>query len=73
MKSWTRALALIGIGWYIALSIAIGAGVGLWLDHRFGTGVLLTLIGLTFGMVLAMYGAYRLVVAVMKDIRNGGS
>lgn len=73
MKNSGRALALIGIGWYIALSIVIGAAGGVWLDHRFGTRILFTLIGLTLGLILAMYGAYRLVVAVMKDTRNGGN
>ena len=72
MQKWGRALTLAGIGWYIALCIVIGAVVGVWLDRQFGTRILLTLIGLTFGLVLAMFGAYRMVVAVMKDTRDGG-
>lgn len=72
MKSWTRALALMGIGWYIALCIVIGAGVGLWLDRTLDTGILLTLLGLTFGLVLAMYGSYRMIMAVLKDNNDGG-
>jgi len=72
MMNWGRAMALMGIGWYIALCIVIGAGVGIWLDHVFGTRIVLTLVGLTLGLMLAMYGAYKMIVAVMKDNLDGG-
>ncbi len=52
---WT----LMGLGWYIGLSIALPLFGGWWLDGKLGTGPWFTLGGLMFGLVLACVGAYR--------------
>ena len=61
------AFRLLGLGWYIAGSIILGTGSGLWLDRRLGTLPLFTLLGVVTGGVVALYGVYRLVSPLMKD------
>lgn len=60
MNRWLMALRLIGIGWYVALSIVLPAGGGLWLDTRLNSRPLFTLVGLGIGIVVAFYGVYRM-------------
>lgn len=65
-------LRLLGLGWYIALSIILGTVGGLWLDRRLGTLPLFTLVGVLIGSVMAFYGVYRLVAPLMNgDERTG--
>ncbi len=61
------ALGLLGIGWYFALSIVGGIGGGLLLDGWLGTKPLFTAIGLLFGMLVAFWGAYKLLMQVLSD------
>ena len=60
MNRWLVALRLIGIGWYVALSIVLPAVGGLWLDTRLNIRPLFTLVGLGIGIVVAFYGVYRM-------------
>ena len=55
---------LMGVGWAVALSIAGGAGGGFWLDSRFDTGPVLTLVGLAIGIVVAFAGMIRILNAM---------
>lgn len=55
------AWRLIGIGWFVALSIIVFTLGGLWLDNKLNTKPWLTLTGATLGTFVAMYGVYRLV------------
>ncbi len=52
------AFALVGIGTYLAISIAGMAVVGNLLDRRFDTEPVLTLIFLVLGLAVGFYGAY---------------
>ena len=70
MKRWVAALRLVGIGWYIAICIALGIGVGFWLDHVADTKPLLTLIGLGFGLLLAFFGVYRMLLPALRQERD---
>ena len=63
---------VVGLGWYLALCIAGGAAGGFWLDGRFGTKPLLTLVGLLLGIVLGFYGLYRIVAPMMESGRDDG-
>ena len=49
---------LIGMGVATALCIAVGVGGGYWLDRTFHTGVLLTFVGLAFGVIAAVLVIY---------------
>jgi F0F1-type ATP synthase assembly protein I len=58
-----RGLSLFfTVGATVVLSILIPTGIGWWLDQpgQFNTHPLYTLIGITFGTVLAGYGLFRL-------------
>ena len=65
-QSFTLALRLMGLGWYIATSIILGTAGGLWLDRRLGTLPLFTLLGVIAGSGVAFYGVYRMVAPLMN-------
>ena len=60
-------LKLIGIGWYVGLSIGVGAMIGYWVDQRFETNPLFTLIGGLVGVLCAVMGMIRMLVAILKE------
>lgn len=62
----------MGVGWYVGLSIAGGTGGGFWLDGRFDTSPLLTLVGLALGIVVAFAGMIR-ILSAMWDGDSGGT
>ena len=72
MGGLPAALRLVGIGWYVALCIALGAGGGVWLDRRFDLSPVLTLVGLFLGLGLAFYGGYLMLLDVVLTIRQRG-
>ncbi len=61
---------LLGIGWYVALSIVAGILGGRWLDDLFDTGVVFTLIGLALGLTVAFVGMYRMLARVLAEDSN---
>jgi len=65
MPWWALALRVVGIGWYIALCIVLGVAGGLWLDRRWGTGILFTLLGTGLGTAVAFYGMYQMIRPLM--------
>ena len=60
-------LRLLGIGWYVALSILGGGLGGAWLDDRLDLGPLFTLVGLGLGVAVAVVGMYRMLLAVLSE------
>jgi len=60
MNRWRTGLQFIGIGWYISLTILGGILLGRWLDSKLGTEPLLLIAGLFLGLIIAFYGAYRM-------------
>ena len=58
-------LQLVGVGWYVAVCIIGGLGVGLWLDRKLDMVPVFTLSGILFGTVLAFYGIYKMVLPLM--------
>ena len=59
------ALRLVGIGWYVAICIGGGAAGGFWLDGRFDLSPIFALLGLCVGVVIAITGMYRMLMAVL--------
>lgn len=59
---------LIGIGFYIGLTIVLFTVGGLQLDKMFETGKLFTVAGLAIGLALALYGAYQQLMEVLDLI-----
>jgi F0F1-type ATP synthase assembly protein I len=66
MNRLPRTTRLIGIGWYFAVCIILGLVGGVLLDRVAGTEPLLTLIGLTLGLLLAFYGGYQMLMDVIR-------
>ena len=52
-RSSLQPFRVLGMGWAIVLSIVFGLLGGLWLDGRFGTSPVLTVVGLVLGLALA--------------------
>ena len=69
MKRWYTALQLLGVGWYVSVSILFGVIAGRWLDDRFGSEPWLLIAGLLLGITVAFYGIYRMIPKIV----NGGS
>ena len=67
MRKWAVAGRLIGIGWYIGICIAGGIIGGVWLDTKFDSGVIFTLVGLFLGLALAFLGTYRMLLPLIKE------
>ena len=70
MNKWLPALRVTGIGFYIATCIAGGTLIGWWFG---GKRPLYTIIGLVAGLVLALYGAYRMMRPLLNTDSNKGN
>jgi len=56
------AFGLIGqVGLYISAGALLGIAAGLFIDNRFHTSPLATLIGLLLGLAVGIYMVYRLI------------
>jgi F0F1-type ATP synthase assembly protein I len=64
MNRWIPALRVTGIGFYIAICIVGGTLAGWWLG---GKKPLFMIIGLLAGLVIAVYGVYRMIRPLMND------
>ncbi len=58
--------ALSGMGFTIAVPIALCVVIGNYLDGLLHTGSLFILLGLLLGLITGIYGAYRLYTAIFK-------
>ena len=66
MRRWQAALNIIGVGWFVGLSILLGVLGGLWLDSKFNTQPIFVLAGLYLGFIVAVYGIYRILLPLLK-------
>jgi ATP synthase protein I len=73
MNRWTAALRLTGVGFFIGISIVGGTFAGLWLDSKFNTSPLFILLGLFLGLVVAVYGVYRMIIPLIKNNQDKGN
>ena len=70
VREWVRPVQfLLTIGWYVALSLIIPAGIGYWLDRpeMWNKQPLFTLIGLGVGTVVAFVGLFRMLRQFKAD------
>lgn len=59
---------LIGIGFYIGITIVLFTVGGIQLDKMLESGKLFTVAGLAIGLFLALFGAYQQLMEVLKEI-----
>ncbi len=67
MSGWGAALRLTGVGFFIGGSILLGVAAGLWLDSKLNTGPILVIAGLFLGIVIAIYGVYRMLLPLIGN------
>ncbi len=72
MKNWESAFWLVGLGWYVAACILLGVIGGRWLDGKLHTGPVFVIVGLVLGMVVAGYGAYKMILPNINNKRKEG-
>jgi len=65
------ALRLLGLGWYVAFCVVVGAAGGIWLDRLSGLAPLFTLLGVLVGTVAAFYGLYKMVIPLFNNPSSG--
>jgi len=58
MQGFPPSVQLMGIGWYVALTIILGVVGGVYLDKAVGSDPVFALLGLALGLVLAFWGGY---------------
>jgi len=71
MNRWIAALRLTGVGFFIGICIAGGALAGWFFS---GKRPVFLIIGLLVGLVVAVYGVYRMIRPLMnekQDKENG--
>ena len=71
-KKLLIALRFAGIGWYIGICIALGIGLGIWLDRKVHLSPLFTFLGLGVGLVAAFWGVYHMLLPTLKGKNNNG-
>jgi|TARA_B110000263_G_scaffold242629_1_gene248346 hypothetical protein len=65
-RTITFLVKFVGIGWYIAICIGLGAFLGNWADARLSLSPLLTIAGVLVGIVTAFLGMYKMLNAVLN-------
>ena len=72
MGRWVAALRLTGVGFYISACIVLGIIAGLWLDGKLNTEPLFMLLGLLFGLVIAIIGVYHMIRPLINGSQDKG-
>ena len=70
MSRWGVALRLTSVGFFIGGSILLGVAAGLWLDSKLHTGPILVIVGLFLGIIIAIYGVYRMLLPLISNKQN---
>ena len=60
-------MRLLGVGWYVGISVLLGVLGGFWLDSKYGTKPLWVIVGLVLGVVVAVYGVYQMLLPLIKN------
>ena len=61
---------LVGIGWYVAVCIGLGAIVGVWADKALGTSPILSVLGTLVGVATSVLGMVRMLTSVLRNMRK---
>jgi len=74
-KRWAGVIRFIGIGWYIAACILLGALGGRWIGQKLdgrSSEVIFTILGLIGGLIVAFFGVYRMFRAIESNNQDKG-
>jgi ATP synthase protein I len=66
-ETWLAFMTYGSLGLEMGLSVAIGIAIGYFLDKRFGTSPILTLVFLMFGLIAGMRRLYTLWKKMEKE------
>ena len=67
-KRYGAIVRLVGDGWYVGICIGVGAWAGLWADDLLELSPLLPLTGIAIGLVVALLGMIRMLIAVLRYV-----
>jgi len=70
MSRWVVAMRLVGVGWFVGISILLGVLGGLWLDNKFGIKPVFVIVGLILGLIVAGYGVYQMLLPLIRNKQN---
>ena len=73
MERRQAALRLVGLGWFVGVSVGVGIWGGRQIDERLDTSPLMVIIGLVVGVIVAFYGVYRMILPNISKKQNMGS
>ena len=66
-KMWRSALHHSAVGLEMGIAVAIGFGVGWWLDDKFGTKPYLMIVMVVFGVAAGFKGLYRVAKEGLRE------
>jgi len=72
MRNWPFLAEFFQLGWVVAFSLLIPLAAGLWLDKRFQTMPLFTLVGMLIGILAATLGTVRIAQRMMARLDQQG-
>ncbi|MFL2635083.1 MAG: AtpZ/AtpI family protein [Dehalococcoidia bacterium] len=61
------AFRLVGIGFYLVVSILLPLSLGIWIDGKLNSEPFFTILMLIFGLVFGFVGVYRQLKEVTKN------
>lgn len=62
-----NGIALIVAGFVLAALVAVGYGIGAWIDRRFGTEPYGAIIGLLVGFVVGFWDLYVIATRILAE------
>ncbi len=74
MQKQAAVTQILIVGFYVAFSLLIPTGIGLWFDKKASHAFpLFTLIGLAVGTTVMIYGVYRMVRPFLQEAKGKGN
>ncbi len=61
------AFRLVGIGFYLVVSILVPLSLGIWIDGKLNSEPFFTILMLIFGLIFGFVGVYRQLKEVTKN------
>lgn len=69
-EQWIDAVKFVGLGWYVGVTIFFGVAGGASLDRWAGTSPIFTLVGILVGLIVAVWGVYRMFAPLLQGNGN---